>query len=98
MNEIAQTGLVTSREKTKVLRINNNNNNNNKELLLLNGEPKEDVDEFRYLGLIINKDRGTDNNKIKARKKYKPLSFNFYQSGNLRKLVQRPKSKFTEAR
>ena len=39
------------RERTKVLRVSNKN----KEPLLLNGEPIEDVDEFRYIGSIINK-------------------------------------------
>ena len=63
LNRISkQTGLNIHREKTKIMRINTGNN----EPLTLENEPLQDVDTFTYLGSIINRKGGTEED-IKAR-------------------------------
>ena len=57
-----QTGLNIHREKTKIMRINTNN----KEPILLGNEPLQDVETFTYLGSIINRKGGTEED-IKTR-------------------------------
>ena len=66
LNETPKTTRLTiNKEKTKLLRIINKN----KELLVLNGEPTEDVDEFRYLQSVISKDGGTKKDIVTRKKK-----------------------------
>ena len=63
LNRISkQTGLNIHREKTKIMRINTGNN----EPLTLENEPLQDVNTFTYLGSIINRKGGTEED-IKAR-------------------------------
>ena len=95
LNKTAKTtGLNVSTEKTKILGINHKN----KAPVILNSEPIEVIEEFKYLGSIISKD-GDAKQDIAARKKkaQAAFSFNFGRSGNQNQLVRQQKSKFTEA-
>ena len=77
---------------------NHDKNNENKEPLLLDGEPIEDVDEFRYFGKIFSKEAPNKILKLETRsKKAKAAFIQLRPLWNPRKLVERPKSKFTEA-
>ena len=49
-------GLNVHKGKTKLLKVNADNTSP----VMLNGEPLEEVDEFTYLGSIVNKTGGTD--------------------------------------
>ena len=71
LNKSAKTtGLNVSTEKTKILRINHKS----KEPVILNNEPIEEVEEFKYLGSIISKDGGAKQD-IAARKKKAQAAF-----------------------
>ena len=55
MSELAKrVGLKINEKKTKILRLNNRN----MEPVKLEGKDIEDVDEFTYLGAIVNKEGG----------------------------------------
>ena len=78
-----QVGLNIHRRKTKVSRMNTANTNP----IPLRGEPIEDVDSFTYLGSIVSKTRGTDED-VKARIQKASKAFlmmkNIWKSGNIR--------------
>ena len=78
-----QVGLNIHRRKTKVSRMNTANTSP----VSLRGEPIEDVDSFTYLGSIVGKTGGTDED-IKARiqkaRNAFPMMKNIWKSGNIR--------------
>ena len=67
--EAEKTGLQINTGKTKVMRVNNNNQDPVK---LHHGEIKE-VDKFVYLGSVVSKDGGTEEDINKARHVFNTL-------------------------
>lgn len=81
-NEARKTGLKINVGKTEVLRINNHQ----QDPIRLNGEEIKEVEKFTYLGSIVSKDGGADEDiksRIsKARHASRTLK-NIWQSSNL---------------
>ena len=76
-------GLDIHKRKTKVLRMNTANTNP----IPLRGEPAEDVDSFTYLGSIVSKTGGTDEDvKARIQKARNPFLMmkNIWKSRNFR--------------
>ena len=69
-----KTGLRVSKEKTKVMRANNKQ----QDKIKLKGEELEDVKSFTYLGSIITKSGGTEED-VKSRICKARLAFNAFR-------------------
>lgn len=86
-DEAGKHGLKVNIGKTKSMRINNKNNT----ALKINDEELEDVEHFQYLGSIINRNGGTEQD-VKARIKKAQYAyvtlFNVWRSKNIKPITK----------